>query len=852
MKSDVKVGVQIVLALVLALSGILSSATGVRAEEPDDIVLATFATTLSYNQPGNDFTNGEVIGSRGWWNSIENRSDEAVMDLTLDLNSELTLDNFSVPPETMGPSTYSWTFGTLPVGATIPNIVFNEQNPSPVSYIPGFDASRTVDVPVFTESGTQILTVTVDPQETINSIMVQVTIPPNQIANTAYSDWAVTDDNGPVEHSVYQVGTSIVISQMSPDAGSIYTFKVWIEVDPNVAKTEFIPQVGVTVNKNMVFGPAGTSSSLIHEVDGLGTWTVSAGEEHPWNVQEFENKSVVFPSSIYALGEISGSVQNDTGTPINGATIVAFPVTPGLIRVTSSGEDGRYLMENLPIGNYYMRAIATEYISQWYDGEDFLANRDMVTVISGDVSDINFSLRPDAGSMSGYVYEADGLTPVNRAFVDMYTYDGATWILAYRTASQPDGSYLMPSLKPGDYKVRAWTGGYLDEWYEEGFSDADAILVTITALAETSGINFSLSQLYETPAGDNIIVNDIYNEVTVTFATVIEDGSTSINVAEYDPSDGTIEFRVVGKYYDISTDASYDGTITITITYDDTGLQKPEENLKLWHWDGTHWSAVDCVIDEEENTITAIVDSLSWFAVGEFNDFPVAEAAVTTYLAPVEAEFIFDGSNSIDPDGIIVTYEWDFGDSNGSGILETPSVTHSYAEPGVYNVILTVTDDSGAQSTSAVMVVVYDPEGGFVTGGGWIDSPEGAYTLDPSLTGKATFGFVSKYKKDATVPTGQTEFQFKAGDSNFHSSSYDWLIVTGSDYARFKGTGTINGEGEYKFQIWAGDGTGVDGADTFRIKIWMENESGDEIVVYDNGMNQPIGGGNIVVHTSQN
>jgi hypothetical protein len=117
------------------------------------------------------------------------------------------------------------------------------------------------------------------------------------------------------------------------------------------------------------------------------------------------------------------------------------------------------------------------------------------------------------------------------------------------------------------------------------------------------------------------------------------------------------------------------------------------------------------------------------------------------------------------------------------------------------------------------------------------------------LTGKASFGFVAKYKKGADVPDGQTEFVFRAADLNFHSSSYDWLVVTGSDYARFKGTGTINGSGDYKFMLWAGDGTGTDGADTFRIKIWEEDESGNEAVIYDNGMDQAIGGGSIVVHT---
>ena len=138
--------------------------------------------------------------------------------------------------------------------------------------------------------------------------------------------------------------------------------------------------------------------------------------------------------------------------------------------------------------------------------------------------------------------------------------------------------------------------------------------------------------------------------------------------------------------------------------------------------------------------------------------------------------------------------------------------------------------------------MIYDPSGGFVTGGGWINSPVGAYKLDENLTGKATFGFVSKYKKGASVPEGNTEFQFKAGGLNFHSDSYDWLVVTGSNYARFKGTGAINGQGGYKFMIWAGDGS----PDTFRIKIWVE-EDGVETVIYDNGSDQVIGGGSIVV-----
>ena len=132
-------------------------------------------------------------------------------------------------------------------------------------------------------------------------------------------------------------------------------------------------------------------------------------------------------------------------------------------------------------------------------------------------------------------------------------------------------------------------------------------------------------------------------------------------------------------------------------------------------------------------------------------------------------------------------------------------------------------------------------------GGIAVDNHQLSISDATDLVGKATFGFVSKYKKGASAPTGDTEFQFKAGDLNFHSTSYDWLVVTGSNFAKFKGVGTINGApGEYKFQIWAGDNS----PDTFRIKIWAE-AGGGEVVVYDNGMHQPINGGSIVIHTKK-
>jgi hypothetical protein len=48
------------------------------------------------------------------------------------------------------------------------------------------------------------------------------------------------------------------------------------------------------------------------------------------------------------------------------------------------------------------------------------------------------------------------------------------------------------------------------------------------------------------------------------------------------------------------------------------------------------------------------------------------------------------------------------------------------------------------------------------------------------------------------TPSGQTEFNFHVADLNFHSTSYQWLVLAGAQ-AKYKGSGTINGSGDYGF-----------------------------------------------------
>lgn len=402
---------------------------------------------------------------------------------------------------------------------------------------------------------------------------------------------------------------------------------------------------------------------------------------------------------------------------------------------------------------------------------------------------------------------------------------------AYQWEVKKDGS----SYKTGSEAVFSFTpddNGY----YEVSLQvtdDDDGVGTAISQTIEVRNVSPVLSEVNYSPTtineGDSVMVSGGIGDPGTKDSLTLEidwgDGSLADTQAL---AAGTTSFTANHTYADDNPTgtASDQNTITVKVTDKDSASNS----------------------DTDEVTVTNLDPSLSISAP--------EGGALYTVNAVVNLSASLTDPSSLDP--LICSINWGDG-ATESGILAEGVCTasHIYPAAGVYTIQMTGMDDDLGSMTETVMVVVFDPSAGFVTGGGWINSPAGAYTADESLSGKATFGFVSKYQKGSTVPTGNTAFRFEADGFEFDSTAYEWLVVNAAGTnAQFKGTGMVNGALDangnlYKFMLRAGDGSGAGGSDTFRIRIWWEDDAAMEHVVYDNGTDAVIGGGSIVVHTSK-
>jgi len=165
---------------------------------------------------------------------------------------------------------------------------------------------------------------------------------------------------------------------------------------------------------------------------------------------------------------------------------------------------------------------------------------------------------------------------------------------------------------------------------------------------------------------------------------------------------------------------------------------------------------------------------------------PVASFVYSPENPVVNQTITFNASSSYDPDGTIVSYEWDFGDGNVTNTTYE-ILKHSYSEAGSYDVTLTVTDNDGVTNSTTKTITVYPPTAIFNTGTPSNPYPSIAGTHYGTITPNQTITVNKLYTYPCEGTGGHTEYvriwndTWAGKEAYWRGYQHDWHNITFDD-----------------------------------------------------------------------
>lgn len=186
------------------------------------------------------------------------------------------------------------------------------------------------------------------------------------------------------------------------------------------------------------------------------------------------------------------------------------------------------------------------------------------------------------------------------------------------------------------------------------------------------------------------------------------------------------------------------------------------------------------------------------------NQQPVASFTAAPTGAADGMEYEFDASNSVDPDGSISSYQWNFGDgSTATG----QTVRHTFASAGSFVVRLTVRDNQSATGTASATINVTAPEPPENR------LPSASFTASQVSGGDAytvRFDGSSSYDPDGTI------------------ASFAWDFGDAATAAGVSTTHTYSGAGSYTVTLTVTDNAGGRATSTATIELTAPDPPANE------------------------
>ncbi len=135
-----------------------------------------------------------------------------------------------------------------------------------------------------------------------------------------------------------------------------------------------------------------------------------------------------------------------------------------------------------------------------------------------------------------------------------------------------------------------------------------------------------------------------------------------------------------------------------------TSFVESNTSVSVWHnWEVISNYSIRVIAQDTNGSNSSWSDPLIVQISLEEGVLPPVSVFQVPIDGVVNQSLVFDASDSYDPDGMIVSYDWEFGD----GTTEVGDVvTHTYQHPGEYTVTLTVTDNTGLTSTISQLFTI--------------------------------------------------------------------------------------------------------------------------------------------------
>lgn len=221
------------------------------------------------------------------------------------------------------------------------------------------------------------------------------------------------------------------------------------------------------------------------DVCGLG-WILSANDPVTGALREVVGsvrtggEQIEADIVLFGRGHVSGIVRDLLNRPVPGATVVAVSATDPQSggKATTDG-DGRYTIYGLTVGVVNVRA------AKGISGGRTTGNIPR----AGDTGTANLTLDGGTVNVSGIVRKVDGATtaPLGGAVVVYYLRESTTYTAVGVTKTRPDGSYDIPALPVGPFRIEAFINAQ-SKGSVEGVAAAGDTLVRDVAIVIETGV----------------------------------------------------------------------------------------------------------------------------------------------------------------------------------------------------------------------------------------------------------------------------------------------------------------------------------------------------------------------------